>query len=76
MNYGLIATVINIMMYAVFFFYFIKLKDKPFGVLGIQYILFSLIIGFQADALAGWDYPILIIFYAGITLALTRKQNP
>lgn len=74
-NYGVIGLLINILMYVYFFYQFSKLKNKTFAVLGQIYIIFSFIIGFQADTLSGWNYPILITFYVGISISLRRKQE-
>ena len=73
-NYGLIFTAVNLLMYLVFLIYFFKCKDRILMTLGVQYIVFSLVVGYQADALSGWNYPLLIMFYTGIAVALRRKK--
>lgn len=62
-------------MYLVLIRIFSKTKDRKFAVLGIQYILFSFIVGIQADTLVGWTYPVLILFLAGIAIALIRQNK-
>jgi O-antigen ligase len=74
-NYGLIGTILMIVLYGTIAFCFIRLKDKTFSILGIQYIIFSFIIGYQVETLSGWNYPMLIMFYTGIALVLLKKQK-
>lgn len=74
-NYGLFFIVGNILMYIAILYIFVRCKDRSLKALGIQYIIFSFIIGYQADTLSGWNYPLLIMFYTGILLALNRIDN-
>ncbi|MDR7073193.1 hypothetical protein [Fictibacillus barbaricus] len=74
-NYGIIGTLVMIIMYLVIAYYFLRLKDKRFSLLGLQYIAFSFIIGYQVETLSGWNYPMLIMFYTGIALVLYKKQR-
>jgi hypothetical protein len=75
-NYGLLFTILNLVIYLISIYIFLRLKDKRLGALGLQYIIFSLIIGYQADTLSGWNFPILIIFFLGIVLAQSHRPNP
>lgn len=74
-NFGLFYLIINLLMYVTIFYYFLKIKNRAFRTLGVQYILFSLVIGFQSETLSGWNYPILIMFYAGIAITILRHRN-
>jgi hypothetical protein len=74
-NYGIIFSIVNILVYLVLAARFLKCKDSQLMALGLQYIVFSLIIGYQADTISGWNYPLLIMFYAGITIALSRVKS-
>ena len=74
-NYGVLGLFLNLLIYTVIYFQFKKLKIKEFSVLGRQYIVFSLIVGFQAESLGGWNYPIFILFYAGLAFALFKNQD-
>lgn len=74
-NYGLVFTVINLSLYVLFIYYFVKTRNKKLMTLGVQYILFSLIVGHQAESLSGWNYPILIMFYAGIAVAFYKRRG-
>lgn len=74
-NYGVISLFMNVVMYVFFYIQFSKMKDKKFGVLGKLYILCSFVLGYQADTLSGWNYPILIMFYAGISIAFRRQHK-
>lgn len=74
-NYGLFGTAINVLMYGFIYYCFSKLEDRRFSVLGRQYIIFSFIIGLQVETLNGWNYPILIMFLAGIAFALHKKNR-
>lgn len=75
-NYGVLNLLINISMYAFFYYQFSKISNKKFAVLGRIYIIFSFVLGYQADTLSGWNYPILIMFYVGISIALRRSKEP
>jgi hypothetical protein len=73
-NNGLIFFIINIFIYMYILIRFMKVKNLKIKALGVQYIIFSFIIGFQAETLSGWNYPILIFFYFGLALSLNREQ--
>lgn len=75
LNYGLVGTTCNLVLYFGLYRYFLKLEDKRLSVLGRQYIMLSLLIGVQVETLSGWNYPILIMFFAGICLNLIKAQN-
>lgn len=74
-NYGLIGLALNTFIYILIYYNFSKLDDKRFAILGKVYILFSLIIGVQAETLGGWGYQFLIMYYAGIAYAQRKKIN-
>lgn len=74
-NFGILYVVLQLMMYLLIAYFFFKLKDKKIKALGIQYILFSLIIGYQAETLSGWNYPVFVMFYAGIAIAILATNN-
>lgn len=74
-NFGITYFVIQLLMYLVIVYFFIKLKDRKFKTLGLQYIVFSLIISYQADTLSGWNYPIFIMFYTGIAVSILANKN-
>lgn len=73
-NFGTIFFVLNLFFYILVFYIFsknISLKSKAFGQ---QYIIYSLIVGFQAETLSGWNYPILLLFFLGITLSFGKSK--
>jgi hypothetical protein len=74
-TYGIVGFIINLFLYLSLFIMFSKLEQKELKVLGQQYIIFSLIIGYQAETLSGWNYPLLIMFFAGLAIALNRKNK-
>ncbi|MBP1990289.1 O-antigen ligase family protein [Paenibacillus eucommiae] len=74
-SYGIVGTALNLLIYFSLLLMFSKVKQRQFSVLGKQYILFSLIIGYQAETLSGWNYPLLIMFYAGVAISLIKNQS-
>lgn len=74
-NFGIVYLVIQALMYLVIVYFFMKLKDRKFKTLGLQYIAFSLVISYQADTLSGWNYPIFIMFYTGIAISILANKN-
>lgn len=43
--------------------------------IGLEYLLFAMIVGFVSDTLGGWNYPLLLFFFAGLTTGLSRRQE-
>ncbi|MEH0164208.1 hypothetical protein V6265_28465 [Bacillus cereus] len=74
-TYGTVGFSLNIIIYLSMFIMFTKMKQREFKVLGQQYIIFSFAIGYQAETLAGWNYPLLIMFYAGLAVAILKNRN-
>lgn len=75
-NYGLVYLIIQTAMYLLMLIWFLNYKDRNIRMLGLQAILFSFVISFQADTISGWFYPILILFYLGISVGmLTNSQK-
>lgn len=72
-NFGLIALCLNLVIYLIIVFIFLRVKSREFRALGLQYVAFSLIIGLQADTLSGWNYPLLILFFTGIAVTLLNR---
>lgn len=74
-NYGFLGLVTNIIIYIVLFYQFKKESSLNFSLLGKLYIVFSFILGLQFETLNGWNFPILIMFYAGIAIALRKNHT-
>ncbi|AJI08595.1 hypothetical protein [Bacillus cereus] len=74
-TYGIIGFSLNIMIYLSMFIMFTKMKQREFKVLGQQYIIFSFAIGYQAETLVGWNYPLLIMFYTGLAIAILKNNK-
>lgn len=73
-NNGILFSVLNILFFVSLIIPVSLIKDKTFKVLCIQYLLFTLIISFQADTLNGWNYPQLYLFYCGIAISQYHKE--
>lgn len=67
-NNGMVYTILiyGFVLYLLFRSLFIQ--NEIFKILLIQCIIFTLIISFQSDTLTGWNYPLFIMFFAGLTL--------
>jgi len=74
-NFGIIYMILYFFMYLLILFLFSKLKNKKFKVLGYQYIVFSLVLGYQVETLNGWNYPVLIMLYTGIAISIMLNKN-
>ncbi len=74
-NFGIAFLVIQLSMYLLIAYLFYKIKDRKFRALGLQYIVFSLGLGYQVETLSGWNYPILIMFYTGIAISVLATMN-
>lgn len=72
-NYGLLYTVLIFFMYLTFLIRFFRSEDVVMRSIGVQYIILSLVIGYQAETLNGWNYPLLLLFYTGIVTSLNYK---
>lgn len=70
LNYGFVGLLLNLSIYFVAFIIFSRLKNRNMKALGQTYVVFSLLIGIQAETISGWNYPILIMFYLGFAIAL------
>jgi len=76
-NYGLLYLVGHVVFYLFMIFIFTKVKDRTLKALGLQYIIFSMAVGYQADTLIGWTYPILAMIYVGIVVSINKSiENP
>ncbi|WP_018708366.1 hypothetical protein [Siminovitchia fordii] len=73
-NYGLIYSLVTLIFYLGASIYFLKSPHIKIKVLGIQYVFFSLLLGYQSDTLNGWNYPVFFMYFLGICLSLL-KQN-
>lgn len=74
-NYGIIYLILHLLMYLAIMFLFLRTGDRKIAVLGIQYIIFSFVVGFQADTLVGWNYPVFIMFLTGVAISLVRRNK-
>ena len=74
-NYGIIYLILHLLMYLAIMFLFLRTGDRKIAILGIQYIIFSFLVGFQADTLVGWNYPVFIIFLTGVAISLVRRNK-
>ena len=74
-NYGFVYLIIQTILYLILFISFSFSKDRKLKILGQQIILFSYLVGLQADTISGWNYPILIVFYSGILFATFQKEK-
>src|SRR5690606_9029118 len=71
-NYGLIFLLVNTLMYVFVLLSILKVKDNSLKALVTTSIIFSFLIGFQADTLGGWNYPSLLFFYVGLAIAIKK----
>lgn len=74
-TYGITGFSLNIIIYLSMFIMFTKMKQREFKVLGQQYIIFAFAIGYQAETLVGWNYPLLIMFYTGLAIAILKNSK-
>lgn len=74
-NYGVIYLAIHLIMYLIIIVIFSKVGNRKFSTLGIQYVIFALIVGLQADTLVGWTYPIFILFLTGIAISMIKRRR-
>lgn len=74
-NTGLFGLIITLGIFVYLLFIFKKVKNIKIKVLGYQYIIFSLILGLQADTISGWTYPTFALFYTGIAIVIIEKQR-
>lgn len=74
-NTGIFGLLINILLFIVPLIIFIKVDAKKFRAIGIQYVLFSLVLNIQSDVISGWIYPSLLMYYTGIAAVWIKKGN-
>ncbi|MCH4533005.1 hypothetical protein MKS61_08030 [Staphylococcus haemolyticus] len=74
-NYGAIYLIIQIILYLVIGLLFLLTSNLKFRVLGVQSLLITFVISFQADTISGWTYPFLIFFYTGILIGTIEKNE-
>lgn len=72
-RYGLVGC----LAYILLFIYILKIsytyKDTKIGLFLLQFIILQLILGLQADNLAGWIYPIFLYLFLGILIAYKER---
>lgn len=73
-NYGIFYLIIQTFLYLSFCLFFYYNKNINYKIMGIINILFSLIVGLQADTISGWFYPVLTMFILGVSLAKMNKD--
>lgn len=74
-NTGILGLLITLLLFLTPLIFFIRLDDKKMRALGVQYILLSLIIGYQADTFSGWIYPSLLMYYCGIAIVWKKMDT-
>lgn len=74
-SYGVVGLLLIIAINLYLYIAFSRIVNREFGALGKQYIIFSILVGLQADTLSGWNYPMLLMFYAGLAFSLSRISN-
>ncbi|MCH4475891.1 hypothetical protein MKS55_03640 [Staphylococcus haemolyticus] len=74
-NYGAIYLIIQIILYLIIGMFFLLTTNLKFRVLGVQSLLITFVISFQADTISGWTYPFLIFFYTGILIRTIEKNE-
>lgn len=71
---GFIGFLVHLSIVYQAFKVFAKSNDN-IGILGKEYLLFSLIFGLVSDTISGWFFPLFLFFFLGITIGLTRKAR-
>lgn len=74
-NYGVVFWIVNVILYICIYLMMRKEKDSTISVYVRQYIILTALIGFQADTLSGWNYPMLVLFTAGLACQLMDSRT-
>lgn len=74
-NYGIVYTVFQLIVYIIIGLLFIMSKSIKLKILGIQSLILTFVVSFQADTISGWSYPFLILFYTGVLLGLEVSDD-
>jgi hypothetical protein len=45
------------------------------ALVGMEYLIFSVAAGLSSDTLGGWNFPLLLFFFAGLTLGLAKRAG-
>ncbi|MEC3884058.1 hypothetical protein VKA52_10015 [Halobacillus sp. HZG1] len=75
-NYGVVFFILNILISIYAFYVLSKSTNKKLRVLGQQYIVYSLVVGLQAETLSGWNYPVLLVIFLGLSLSQHFSETP
>lgn len=74
-RYGIVGLTLHISILLYFLTKFYAFYDRQLGGLVVQFVLVGILLETQAEGLAGWQHPILLYFYAGLTISyLYRKE--
>jgi hypothetical protein len=73
-RYGIFGLALHISILLYFIVRFYNYKDHELGALVVQYVLVGMLIEAQAEALAGWQLPILLYFYAGLGISYLYRK--
>ncbi len=65
---GLVGLVLHLAILSTAAVGFARTRVEYVGLIGAEYLLFAMILGFLADTLGGWGYPILLFFYLGLAM--------
>lgn len=48
---------------------------NPAGLVGLQYMVFCLVLGLVFETLGGWNFPLLLFFYTGAAVGLAGRHT-
>lgn len=73
-RYGIIGLLLHISILLYLLVKFFAFYDRALGGLVVQFVLVGMLLETQAEALAGWQHPILLYFYAGLSVSYLYRK--
>jgi len=72
-KYGILGLVTHLLSIATMIYVFMKCSSLSLRTYGLQYIVCAIALGFQADTMGGWFFPLIPFYLLGLALIKERE---
>lgn len=74
-RFGIIGFLVHLGLLGYAWYTFLRARASGIAVIGLQYLWFALIFGLVADTLGGWNIPLLLYLFLGMTIGLYTGER-
>ena len=72
---GVVGFIVHLLLYAQTLRELWRARHHPAAMIGIEYLVVSLVVGLVSETLGGWNYPLFLFLFLGLAIGATATDS-